>query len=269
MRKILKITFIMFLLLLIAFNGKAFAGYGDWDAQDEAISPGQLEEIIIGMEEAVNKAVESNAAHPAFIEDLENHIEELRLLLNKDETVTEWGDYPTVAEDYEEITTISSLRGDGFTEKGDGSWILNGSNPSLAIWEGRTFSSIIIEADVTFLEGGIEFNTGLYNEDEDVFVNGGLGPHGSKVYIGSGTFRSPGREWNEREGEWRESLKRNQPYQVRVEIKQLPGGTQVELYLDGEKYLSHMEETQLEEGYIAFRTWTNEVKLENVRIYDF
>lgn len=91
MKIILKTTLLLVVVLLAAAGT---AAYGDWD-DGSTTDSAPWEEVLAGLTEAVDRAEASNAAHPAFIADLRDYLDQLWALGPQvdAEDKAEWGDY--------------------------------------------------------------------------------------------------------------------------------------------------------------------------------
>ena len=82
--------------VLILALGAGVAAYGAWDAPQEDVTLEELDTVIAGLEESVERARRNQSAHPDFLADLESYLTDLVQWREAFDDVSHedsWGDY--------------------------------------------------------------------------------------------------------------------------------------------------------------------------------
>ncbi|MGI6558769.1 MAG: hypothetical protein ACOX20_07450 [Limnochordia bacterium] len=251
------------ILLVCLLSSPLIMAYDD--AQDATLA--EMQALLDELNEAIYRAEVGRSAHPAFLEhlrDLEMGLQDLlaRLLAERDEPA-EWGDYMR-PEDAKPVLELQRVLG-GIKSLEDGVWETDRGTPTVAIAPDQEYSSVAIEATVTFLKGYRELSFGLYHPDGYLMAVGGTGVHRARGFVGVGDARTPSARWSNRLGKEAE-LESNRPYRIRVEVRVRKDSTKIDLLIDGERVLSQVGETAFASGYPAIRTWNTEARIENLTI---
>lgn len=236
-----------------------------YDAQDATLS--EMQALLDELDEAIYRAEVGKSAHPAFLEhlrELEVGLQDLlRRMQKEQDQPTEWGSYLR-PEDAKQVVDLQRVLGI-INSPEAGVWETDRGTPTLAIAPGQEYSSVAIEATVTFLRGYRELNIGLYHPEGHLLAVGGTGVHRARGFVGVGDARTPGAKWSNRQGKEGE-LENNRPYRIRVEVRLRRDSAKVDLMIDGERVLSEVGETAFASGYPVIRAWNTEARIENLSI---